>query len=180
MVYTKERMALALDEIKQGYKVYTAAKKHNVPESTLRSEIKEKYSNKSPGPTPILTTSVKNKLVEWILQRSINGIPVTKGQLCCTVKMLCDTLNVKTPFPNNMPGDGWFKAFMRRNSQLANIVSEHVNFNRGKVSEEELRSWYQRQISYLQSKDLKKISPTRINCDETGMWEPSKSTDIAF
>ena len=40
---------------------------------------------------------------------------MTRKEICVEVKRILDLDERKTPFPNNMPGRGWFDAFKARN-----------------------------------------------------------------
>lgn len=69
-----------------------------------------------------------------------------------------------------MPGDGWFKAFLRRHPVLSQRASEAVTSASANVSERDIRSWFKNIEDYLKIEgylDIFKDSSRVFNGDET-------------
>lgn len=65
----------------------------------------------------------------------------------------------KNPFRDNKPGRSWYEAFLKRNPEISERISENVTLNRAKVSEQSLRSWFKEVSEYLIDQDLITIEP---------------------
>lgn len=167
--YPKENVALALQDIRTGKTIAECSRMYNIPESTLRAKKLGIYADKKPGPSSVLSEEEEKQLVDWIFECCKKGFPVTKPQLLESVKIICKNLKKKNPFRDNMPGRSWYEAFLKRNPEISERISENVSLNRAKVSEQSLRNWFEEVSEYLIDQDLITIEPNRIfNCDETG------------
>ena len=168
--YTKETLNLALEEVKKGHSVFATANKYNIPESTLRAKKENKYADKKPGPATVLTMTEENDLVDWIFNCSRKGFPLTKDQVYESVKYFCKKVGRKNSFVDDKPGRSWYESFLKRHPQISERVSENVCTNRAKVTEEDIRTWFDEIAQYQTAESLTSITePERIfNCDETG------------
>jgi len=72
-------------------------------------------SDTRPGPTTVLTSAEEKTLVNYINLMSEIGYPLTRHELLKEVKRILDLDGRRTPFPNNLPGKGWFYLFRSRN-----------------------------------------------------------------
>ncbi|KAJ8977061.1 hypothetical protein NQ317_017223 [Molorchus minor] len=77
------------------------SKKYKIPRSTLQFRLGQKFTKTTLGPNPVLSKEEEEILVNWIL-----GEP--------------------NPFKENLPGDGWYKAFLKRHNFLTERVPEAV------------------------------------------------------
>lgn len=70
------------------------------------------------GPSPVLSTSEENQLEEWIIVSARKGFPRNKDDILESVQKFLKQNPRQNPFPNNRPGDGWWKAFLKRHTNL--------------------------------------------------------------
>ncbi|KAG5865583.1 hypothetical protein JTB14_018158 [Gonioctena quinquepunctata] len=76
----------------------------------------------------------------------------------------------ENPFKNNLPGDGWYKAFMKRHPDLTTRKSEGVSAASSAISEQDIRKWFDGIHSYLSQKGYSEVleHPEKLfNADET-------------
>lgn len=111
-------------------------------------------------------------LVNWIYSCARAGFPKRKEDVLDSVKEIVQELKLETPFIDNRPGDGFYKAFLKRHPDLAKRTPEAVSYASACVSEENIRSWFRSVEDLLREEDgnLSEIlkDPTRvINGDET-------------
>ena len=70
----------------------------------------------------------------------------------------------------NVPGDGWYKSFLKRNPTLVERFPQGVTSASSSVSETDIRKWFENIHDYLSKEDYLHIlnDPTRVfNGDET-------------
>lgn len=71
---------------------------------------------------------------------------------------------------DNLPGQTWYKCFLRRHPRTSLRTPEGVSDASSKVSETDIRGWFKEISDYFEEKDLLSVleDPTRIyNADET-------------
>ncbi|TGZ46502.1 TIGD2 protein [Temnothorax longispinosus] len=90
-------------------------------------------------------------------------------QQCANIYITC--LKKNTPFIDNKPGRHWYEGFQKRHPDFSTrTVAQHLTLVRASVTEEDLRGWFQEIGTYLTSKDLLNIHPSRVfNWDETNI-----------
>lgn len=146
-----------------------AAEKHNVPRSTLHDKVAGKSSVEAKkGPATYLTTTEEEKIVNWILECSQHGFPVTKERLIECVQKFIKNSGRETPFVDSRPGKKWLKLFMARHPSLSRRIPQNLTCIRASVSEEKIRQWYKEVETYLLEKNLLNINANRVfNLDES-------------
>lgn len=93
MQYTKENLLIAVNEVKSGHLTATAASnRYNIPKPTIRARVKNRYSDKKPGPQTVFSTEEETQIAEWIFESGKTGFPVTKPHLLNTVQTICKKL----------------------------------------------------------------------------------------
>ncbi|XP_044753622.1 chaetoglobosin A biosynthesis cluster protein C-like [Coccinella septempunctata] len=181
--YDEELLQKALREIEEGEAKKKVARKYNIPRATLQFRLSNKFKKISHGPNPILTTDEEEMLVRWISDCVIKGFPQRKEDLQASVKNFLDENPRPNPFKDNLPGDGWYKSFLRRHPVLTERQSEGVTPSSANVSESDIRGWFTNIENYLKENDLFQIleDPSRIfNADETNFQLcPKTKTVIA-
>lgn len=98
------------------------------------------------------------------------GFPRRKEDLHLSVKGFLDKISRNNPLKNNLPSDGWYKAFLQRLPILSILTPEAVMAARSKISEKDIKDWVDNIKSYRISKDYFSIlsDPRRVlNGDET-------------
>lgn len=66
------------------------------------------------GPATILTKQEEDLLEKWLLGLCRKGFPVVKRMRLECMKKTLDLAQRPSPFNNNLPGETWFKAFLKR------------------------------------------------------------------
>lgn len=181
-LYTEENVLAALQAIEDGMSQRLAAKTYNVPRQTLQFRLSDKFNNKtSLGPNPYLTNDEERLLEEWILDGCRKGYPVRKYDIQASVKEFLDANIRDNPFKNNFPGDGWYKAFLKRHPTLTHRTAEAVTAASAQISEDNIRRWFTSVEDYLREKNLNDIllDPSRMfNGDETCFVLCPKNTKV--
>ena len=182
--YDEEALIRALDDIQNnGLSKKAASKKYKIPRSTLQFRLSQKFTKTSLGPKPILSTDEEQILINWILESYRKGFPRRKEDLQVSVKTFLDEKPRSNPFKDNLPGDGWYKAFLKRHPTLCERVPEAVSAASARVSEMDIRKWFFGIETYLKEENLFNIlkSPDRVfNSDETCfMLCPKNKTVLA-
>lgn len=107
--YTPEQMGRALDAVRMGEKISTAALRFGVPRITLHNKV----TGKSPavcamGPQTILTAEEEDILVKWLVAMSEKHFPINRQLLTESVQKITLDQGKANPFTNNKPGKKWF------------------------------------------------------------------------
>lgn len=168
--YSEESLNKAIEEVNNGMPKRTACKKYKIPRATLQFRFSEKFTKSSHGPSPILSSQEEDLLVNWINDCQRKGFPRRKEDIQRSVKQFLDDSPRENPFKNNLPGDGWYKAFMKRHPNLTTRKSEGVSVASSAISEQDIRKWFYDIHSYLTEKGYDEVleHPERLfNADET-------------
>ena len=145
-----------------------AAQAYGVPKSTLHDHYSGKAKGYRRGPTPYLTVTEEQELVDWALHMGRIRYGRTREQISMMVKKLLDKDGRQNPFVDNRPGKDWWYAFLRRHPELTMRTPEHLQLAcAAACSEEVLSRWY---TAFKQFFDLNDVNDAaRIwNADETG------------
>lgn len=126
--YSEQQMVLAVAEIKNNnISVRDAAKKFNVPKTTLNNKARGLFSlTRKMGPNTFLEPAIENKIVKCLFTLAEAGFPLTKAQLLDNVALLVSQQE-NNPFKNGRPGDTWFKLFCARHPALATRVAQNIS-----------------------------------------------------
>lgn len=117
--YSEYQMNSALEDIRTSQiSIRDAAKKYNVPRSTLSAKGRGvgQVSRKM-GPTPILGSAIENEIVKCLITSADAGHPISKKQLLDNVADLASK-QTENPFKNGRPGEKWFKLFCARHPSI--------------------------------------------------------------
>lgn len=180
--YSEEQMSLAINAVKQGMPVSTAAKTFKVPRTTLL----DKKSGRTPiyrkmGPPSILSLLEEEILVNWIFLMTQKHQPVTKEQVLDSVQLIIKQEKRKSPFTDGRPGKKWFTSFLKRNPQVTSRIAQNLTPARESVTEEKIRRWFREIHEYLRSENLLDVSkdPTRVfNADESAFFLQPKGEKV--
>lgn len=168
--YSEENLSNALKAIENGMPKKEASRVFNIPRSTLQFRKSDKFVKARHGPSTVLTAQEENTLVQWIKECHQKGFPRRKEDIQISVKQFLDSEGRPTVFPDNKPGDGWYKSFMLRHPEISVRKSEGVTQASSKVSEADIKKWFKSIHTYLEKKNFLDVlnDPNRIfNADET-------------
>ena len=182
--YDEKTISRALEDIlNNGLSKKAASRKYGIPRSTLQFRLSEKFTKSTFGPSPILSVDEEKMLVDWVFHSHKKGFPRRKEDLQISIKSFLDEKPRDNPFRDNMPGDGWYKAFLKRHPTLCERVPESVTAASGRVSEADIRKWFLNIETYLKEENYFDILnfPDRVfNADETCfMLCPKNKTILA-
>ncbi|KAI4454373.1 hypothetical protein MML48_9g00011248 [Holotrichia oblita] len=178
--YTQENLNNALDAIKSGLPCATAAKKYNVPRTTLIGKIKGIYpENCRSGVSTILNPEEEELLEKWIINMGKLGFPVTKSQLTDSVALLVKNLKRPNNFADGRPGRHWFEGFLRRHPQITERVTQNLSTSRGAVTKPKIEKWFEEIDDFFKSSKINIVDPRRIfNTDESALFLSPKGNKV--
>lgn len=141
--YSPENLDKARNEVlKSKMGLRAAAKKFDVPTTTLHNHLKHKF--RSTEKQTVLSAQEEKELCEWIFRSCDNGFPVTKNQLLDGVKLYLDTHNRDTKFVENRPKGDWYNHFLGRHPEVVVRASECLTKGRANLTERAIRNWFQK------------------------------------
>lgn len=180
--YTEEDIVKALEAIENGMAQREASKLYRIPRATLQFRSSNKFNNKvSFGPNPILTSEEEAVLERWILTSHKKGFPRRMEDIQASVKYFLDATPRENPFQDNLPGRGWYQAFLKRHPNITLRTSEGITAASSVVAEADIRNWFSNVEDYLKEKQLFDVleDPSRIyNGDETCFWLCPKNKKV--
>lgn len=173
--YQKESLETALNEIRSNIKtVYAASKEYKIPQSTLWNRLKMSEETRILGRKPILNATSEKLLADWALEYAEIGDPRTRQELLIAAKDLSklnedkkQTFSTK----DGLPTARWLEGFMKRNPNLSFRTPEAVTRASANVSEEDLRRFFDKFVTWLDKNNLSHLKSTPsawLNSDETG------------
>lgn len=166
----EEKIKNAVEAVRNGMAKKAAAKSFGIARSTIQYRLSEKFKSPGYGPPTILTSEEEDILVRWIFECHRKGFPRRIDDIQSSVQELIRKDKRKTPFKNEMPGKGWYKAFLRRHPEVTERTSEAVTAASSPISEKDIRKWFSFIDSYFNEEGYKEVfnNPSRIfNGDET-------------
>lgn len=117
-VSSKERIKAAVEAVKtKAFTLGKAAKIFGIPKSTLSDKVHERYPLEKKVKT-ILTPEEEQKLAQWLITIARKGCKFPKQQLLQQVQRILNNEGRETIFPNNLPGNRWYYAFLKRQGIL--------------------------------------------------------------
>ncbi|KAI4466076.1 hypothetical protein MML48_3g00016412 [Holotrichia oblita] len=147
----ENQMAAAVDAVKNGM-----SKQFGVPRSTIQFRMGDKFKKPS-------TYLSKQEEAVVVGSRVRNLL-----QIC--VQHFITTTKRNTPFRDNLPDKGWYKAFIKRLPELTLRTSEAVTRASGCISENDIKNWFTTIENGLDNdglKDILKDGDRVFNGDET-------------
>ncbi|KAJ8930676.1 hypothetical protein NQ314_016500 [Rhamnusium bicolor] len=178
--YSEENLALALAAVKSGsMKLSDAAKRFDVPKSTIHNKIKEKVPNiRKMGPAPVLSTAEEDRLQNWILSKAKLGFPMHPNEVKDAVQKILKTIGRINPFVDDRPGNKWLHLFLKRNPNISKRNTEIISKSRASVTESAIREWFSELRTFLENDnilDMMNDGSRIFNADETGVRTCTKS-----
>ncbi|XP_044594105.1 uncharacterized protein LOC123271763 [Cotesia glomerata] len=180
-LYSPTKLKKALESVKNGRTIRQTAKDFEIPYSTIRSKMKGiNPIEMKKGPSPVLSAEEETNLVNWILNLGVAEYPRTKESILDSVQLICTKLKKVTPFTNNRPSKSWYNGFMKRHHDvLSTRTSQKLTKRRVNVNEKSIRLWFEEVGSYLKSKNLLNIDPSRVfNLDENCFYLKPKTEEV--
>lgn len=155
-----------------------AAKKHNIPEATLRHKVSGYHGMASkPGPKTLLTDAEEQVLVNYVTNGVKRAQPVTKNNLLDAVKDILqdeERMGIARKQPPSFSGEPkrkWWSLFLQRHPTLTFRTPESLTSARKNISVAVIKQWFHSTHDYLKEVDASDVleDPARVfNIDETG------------
>lgn len=174
--YTKEQLEECLNAIRSKRLTQReAAKKYNIPRSTIKNKLKNKTSRKHGRPT-VFTTLEEMNFVAHVTALAEYGFPLEESDLIFVIKdYLSSQGRIVKEFTNNTPGREWVRSFLKRHEELSKRFANNIKRVRAQVSEQVIEEFIDNLTPILES-----IPPENIyNYDESNLTDdPGKKTVI--
>lgn len=140
--YSEETLTKALSEIRMGkISKHTAAKLYGIPRSTILFRFGKYFSKARPGPETFLSS--EEEIVQWLFSSCKKEFPRRKKDILHAVKTVLTDHPRQHPFGDkNMPGDGWYKAFLKRHPNITLRTPEVVIKASANVSSCDIKKWF--------------------------------------
>ena len=160
------------------------AKKHNVPQSTISTWLKQRLlgtllSSGTTGTKTAIPLLVENDLVDIIVFLSDCGQNMDRAAVQDLVKSFLDHMNWKvTKFKDNRPGLDWCRAFeARHKDRLAKRKRMGLSYARASgLTDDNVKAFYELWQALVTENN---ISPENIwNCDESGFQPKPKGGHV--
>jgi len=128
-------MTSAVRFCSEGGGLREAAVKFNVPLSTLHRRVHGVVDiNCRPGPPPVLSTMVEERLASYVVHMSDMGFGLSRQDVMCLAFQLADRSGIEHPFKDGTAGRKWFDGFLQRHATLSLRSPEPLSFARAKAA----------------------------------------------
>lgn len=113
--YTEEDLANAISEVNEnGSSMYAAAKKYQIPTTTLYDKIKGNFNTNVVGRPVAIPLELESQLANAIRILEKWGFGLSREEVLNVVADFVKCNKMITPFKNNKPGKDWFLNFRKR------------------------------------------------------------------
>ena len=185
--YTKEDVARAVTAVKeQKMSQLLAAKKFNVPRTTLRDHLFDSGTKIGAGRSTVFSMEEERELVASLQALQQIGFGLTRELAGLVIRdYLLDQPDRYSPFKDSLPGKDWWTLFMRRwSNELSLRKPQHLSTHRAvAASEDVLDEWFEKVINVIEKTGLNELPADELkkrlwNCDETGFCLSATSKHI--
>ena len=182
-MYTEEQLLAAIDVVKrQKEKVTAAARKYNIPVTTLYDHTKGRFCKIGAGAPTVLTEAEEKEVVVILQVLQEMGFGLTKQLTGVVIQdYLKDQPHRPNPFCCGLPGKDWWNGFLKRwKKSLSVRQPQHLSTHRAaSATAEVMDTWFKRVDKVFREAGLSELDPEELkhriwNCDETGF-----STSVA-
>lgn len=166
---SSENLNKALLEIENGSSIGSAAKKFNIPKSTLHRHSQGKIKLGYSQPRSLISPESEEQLVKWLVESAEMGDPKTRKQLISAASEIV-LLENKTVKGESLTS-GWLAGFMQRHPEISLRTPQAVTKASAKVSEGDIRRFFEKIFGWIDSKGFSHClddAARFLNCDETG------------
>ncbi|KAJ3661650.1 hypothetical protein Zmor_006038 [Zophobas morio] len=170
--YDPQNLEKALEAVIDGKMSFgQAALVYKIPKTTIFNKYRGLHSDKLGKPC-ILNAAEEKNIVHAMMTAASFGYPFVRQDLRQFVQMYLDRKGVVVKcFKNNIPGEDWVKAFLKRNPELARRNSENIKRSRAEVTPELINDYFDHLRVTMDG-----VPPANvINYDETNITDdPAK------
>jgi hypothetical protein len=170
--YSEINMQEAIAEIQsKKINIRQAAKKFQVPKSTLHNRLTGNSSNQH-GKLPLLSAEIESELADWIIRCAKIGDPRTKDELLNAASDLAKlSPDEHKHFKNELPSSSWLNGFLKRNKQLSFRTPSTVTKAAANVSQSDILKFFNTFNTWLDENNFRQVfeNPLQVgNGDESG------------
>lgn len=180
--WTEENLQRAVQAVRDGINIKSAADAHGIPRTTLRNRIKSKSCSKGRmGPDSLLGEANETKLCNHILDLQKAGFPITRNDLRSLAFEFAEDLKIPYNFDTEERKAGyvWLNSFLRRHPNLSVRQSENVSLARVKaLSREEVGNYFDLLDSVLTQNNLVNKPSCIFNVDESGLQLNCRAEEV--
>lgn len=180
--FDPENMKKAIAEVKKGVSIRTAAKKFEVPPSTLGKHYKNPEDKIGAGRKQEIPKEEEAALSKYLETCATHGEGLTKSETLNLVKEFLDYSKLKTRWNDNKPSDDWFNLFLKRHPQLRIRKGEQLSNQRVRGADPFTVNRFYKDVKklYIKEKLAEGNGKFIYNCDETSFaHDPSDVRVIA-
>lgn len=169
--YKKDLLEKAKEAVlKHGWGPKKASKYYGVPKSTLYDNTRGRFreaSKKKPGRQQFIPAETEAILVQYALEMSDRGYPLTRSAFKILVVQVLRQRKVSTPFNSQTgPSNKWIRSFLKRHRELSLRTADSLDESRANLNQSDVDDYFQLLDGVLQKHSL---LPSQIyNMDETG------------
>ncbi|XP_062534116.1 uncharacterized protein LOC134203259 [Armigeres subalbatus] len=166
--YFQENVQKAVLMVNEGVPLRVAAKRFEIPKSTLEDRVKGRYKHQLLGAPKALLEEDEIRIVNFIIDKAKAGHPVDEKRAIVHVAEVAKSIGKEAVFKNGIPSRGWFARFMKRHPELSRRTANNLSKTRV-VTELDVRKWFNGIKEYLEKQDNFHIlnEPQRVfNMDE--------------
>jgi len=179
LLYTQENIVKACLDVEDGMSINAAAKKNNVPISTLRTRVQGLVMNPGQsGRNTALLAFEERVIANHLAILGEYGLAFSRLDLKIFIK---DFLKSKDryvkEFKENTPGDDWVYGFLQRNNNiLTERKCQNINRKRANIRTEDIEKYFDRLKKSLEGVNPKYI----INYDETNLVDDPGTSRLIY
>ena len=169
--WSKESMAAALQNVREGMNVREAARLYNLPFETLRRRVVEKVPLECrSGPPTVLTEADENELALYCVKMADMGFGLARSDVMAVAFKIAETSGRKHPFTEGTAGRAWFDGFRSRHPKLTLRSTQSLSHARASSANQEIIGDYFGKLAAVCAKLNLLTKPMQIyNMDETGV-----------
>ena len=185
--YTEEQLLAAIDVVKlQKEKVTAAARKYNIPVTTLNDHTKGRFCKIGAGAPTVLTEAEEKEIVVTLQVFQEMRFGLTKKLAGVVIRdYLKDQPDRPNPFCCGLPGKDWWNGFLKCwKKSLSVRQPQHLSTHRAaSATPEVIDTWFKRVGKVFREAELSKLDPKELkhriwNCDETGFYMSASAKKI--
>nr|CAH7746887.1 unnamed protein product [Callosobruchus chinensis] len=166
-----EKLKKALNEIRNGRKIREVGRAFNIPESTLRKQMRAENPGEARlGRKAVFSPEIESQLKEYVLTLAKLFYGLTPKELRQLAFKYTEEHKIKHGFPSNKQAAGkdWLYGFLRRNPEIKLRQPEGTSINRIASFNSESTKKFFANLKVLM--DRYHFPPQKIfNMDETGV-----------
>lgn len=166
--YSRRDLKLALEALdRKELTLNKAARRFNVPRSTLTKFHENRNRNMRIGPTPTFTDQEERQMVEWVEDLRYSGMAVKRSDLLEAAQWILETYPRQTKIKDNAPSASWVRAFERRHPSVTSCLQVEP-FGEDKPAAVPERECFEEVYQHLQALELFSEPGRLFKCNEIG------------